>query len=58
MIFNITGLVIVAAILAAGIYYLIKEKDDKESVRIYGTISTVGGIVFVAMLLKNIFEMI
>ena len=55
MIFNVAGLVIGLAILIAGVFYLIKEKNDKESVKIYGTISAVGGVIFVAMLLKNIF---
>lgn len=55
MIFNIAGLVIGLAILAAGAFYLIREKHDKESVKIYGVISAVGGVIFVAMLLKSIF---
>ena len=55
MIFNIAGLVIGLAILAAGVFYLIKEKYDKESVKIYSIISAVGGVIFVVMLLKSIF---
>lgn len=38
-----------------GAFYLIREKHDKESVKIYGIISAVGGVIFVAMLLKSIF---
>ena len=58
IIFNAAGLVIGLAILIAGIFYLVKEKNDKESVKIYSIISTVGGVIFVAMLLKNIFEIL
>ena len=56
MIFNIAGLIIGLMILIAGVFYLIKEKNDKESVKIYGIISVVGGIFFISMLLKTIFE--
>ena len=38
-----------------GAFYLIREKHDKESVTIYGVISAVVGVIFVAMLLKSIF---
>lgn len=55
MIFNAVGLVIGLAILFAGVFYLIKEKNDKESVKIYGTVTAAGGILFIAMLIKNIF---
>ena len=55
MIFNLIGLIIGLAILIAGVFYLIKEKDDKESAKIYGIISAVGGIIFIVMLMKNIF---
>lgn len=58
MIFNVVGLVIGLAILIAGVFYLIKEKNDKESVKIYGTISAAGGVIFVAMLLKSIFAIL
>ena len=58
MIFNAVGLVIGLAVLIAGIFYTVKEKDDKESVKIYGTISVVGGIIFVVMLLKSIFAIL
>lgn len=55
MIFNVIGLIICSAILTGGIFYLVKEKHDKEAVKIYGTISVIGGILFIIMLLKNIF---
>lgn len=55
MIFNAVGLVIGLAILFAGVFYLIREKNDKKSVKIYGTVIVIGGILFIAMLFKNIF---
>lgn len=57
MIFNIIGLIIGLAIFIAGVFYLIKEKNDRESVRIYATVSVAGGIIFAFMLLKIIFLM-
>ena len=42
---KIIGLVM--GILAAGVYYLGKEKNDPESRKIYGVISAVGGVVAV-----------
>lgn len=58
MIISIMGILIGALVLGAGIYYLIKEKTDKESRKIYGVISCVGGVIFIVMLLKLIFELI
>ena len=40
---KIIGLVIGILVLAAGVYYLGKEKNDPESRKIYGVISAVGG---------------
>ncbi len=57
MIFNVIGLAIGLAILIAGIFYLIKEKSDNESVKIYTIISIIGGVIFIAFLLKNIFSL-
>lgn len=58
MIISIIGILIGALVLGAGIYYLIKEKADKESRKIYGVISGIGGVIFIGMLLKLIFELI
>lgn len=55
MIISIIGIVIGALVFAAGIYYLIKEKDDKESRKIYCIISAIGAIIAIAMVLKLIF---
>ena len=45
MVIGIIGIVIGLLVLGAGIYYLIKEKDDKESKKIYGITSGVGVLV-------------
>ena len=58
MIISIIGMLIGALVAGAGIYYLVKEKRDKESVKIYGIISGVGGVIFVAMLIKLILELV
>ena len=55
---KIIGLVIGILVLAAGVYYLGKEKNDPESRKIYGVISAVGGVVAVVcalliIILKN-----
>lgn len=47
MVTRILGIVIGAAILAAGLYYLIKEKNDPQSRKIYLIMSLIGGGVAV-----------
>lgn len=47
MIIKCLGLIIGLCVLAAGIYYLVKEKNDKDSRKIYGIISLAGLIVAV-----------
>lgn len=44
---KIIGLVVGLLVLAVGVYYLGNEKNDPESRKIYGVISTVGGVVAV-----------
>ena len=44
---KIIGLIIGVLVLGGGLYYLTQEKDDKESRKIYGIISLVGGIIAV-----------
>lgn len=58
MIISIIGMLIGALVAGAGIYYLAKEKQDKESVRIYGIISGIGGVIFIAMFVKLILELL
>ena len=57
LIISIIGMLIGALVAGAGIYYLIKEKRDKESVKIYGIISGIGGVILIAMLVKLILEL-
>ncbi len=52
MILNVIGLVIGVMILGAGIYYLVKNKDDKESRKIYGITTIVGAVITVIMIAK------
>ena len=58
MIISIIGMLIGALVAGVGVYYLMKEKRDKESVKIYGIISGVGGVIFIAMLVKLILELL
>ena len=45
MAIKISGLIIGVLVLGAGIYYLVKEKHDPESKKIYTIVSIVGGII-------------
>lgn len=54
MAIRIIGTLIGAAVLAAGLYYRSKDKDDAESRRIYNVISLVGAVVFIGMLALTI----
>lgn len=58
MIFNIVGLVIGLMILGAGIYYLVKEKEDRESRKIYSITTVVGAVITIFMVVKIILEML
>lgn len=51
MIIQIIGILIGIAILIAGIYYLIKEKEDAESKKIYTVISVIGAVLVVVMVI-------
>ena len=52
MLFNMLGLIFGFLLSGAGIYYLIKEKGDKESGKIYGTVSGIGCAIALAMLVR------
>ena len=56
MIFNIIVLLIGAVILGAGVYYLVREKNDRESLKIYSVISGAGAVIVIAMILKITME--
>ncbi len=45
MVIGIIGLIIGLMVLGAGIYYLVKEKNDPESRNIYTVISAIGAAV-------------
>lgn len=47
MVKAILGIVIGLLVFGTGIFYLVKDKDDKESKKIYGTISAAGMLVAV-----------
>ena len=48
----IIGIIIGVLVFCAGIYYLIKEKEDPESKKIYSIIAAVGALIVVGMALK------
>ena len=52
MIPSIIGLIIGALILAAGLYYLIKEKTDRQSRKIYSVIACACTIVLAGAVLR------
>ncbi len=54
---SIIGMFIGAPVIGAGIYCLVKERREKEPVKIYGIISGIGGILFLAMLVKLVLEL-
>lgn len=45
MAIKIIGLIIGVLVLCAGLYYLIKEKHDPESKKIYSIVSIIGGVI-------------
>ncbi len=51
----IIGLIIGLLVLGAGLYYLVKEKNDPESKKIYGVISLAGALLSVGMVVKLLF---
>ena len=52
MIFNAISIMIGAMILIRGIYYLIKEKEDRESKKIYSIVSAAGAVIVIGIILK------
>lgn len=47
MVIGIIGIIIGLLVLGAGIYYLVKEKNDAESKKIYSIVSAVEAVVTV-----------
>lgn len=58
MVIKIIAMVIGALILGAGIYYLIKEKNDPESKKIYSIVSVIGGVILVVGLILTIVSLV
>ena len=56
MVIKIIATIIGALILGAGLYYLIKEKKDPESKKIYSIVSIIGGVIFAVSLILTILE--
>ncbi len=52
MLFYVCGLIVGIMILCGGLYYLIKEKEDSESAKIYGIVAGVGLVITVFILVK------
>ncbi|MCD8056624.1 MAG: hypothetical protein LUE25_07980 [Clostridiales bacterium] len=58
MVISIIGAVAGLLIAAFGLYYLVKEWKDPESKKIYGIISGIGAVIFIAMLVKLLVELL
>lgn len=54
MVVNVIGIIIGILVLCAGIFYSIKEKSDKESLKIYAITAVIGAIVVVAFVVKTL----
>jgi hypothetical protein len=54
LIFTIAGLLIGIALMAGGGYYLLKERGDKDSVKIYGTFIGIGAVITIGVIIKII----
>lgn len=51
MVGAIIGMAVGLMVLCMGLSLLHKEKEDRESVKIYGTISAIGVVVFIVTLI-------
>ncbi len=49
---TLLGLLIGIGLMASGIYYLRKEKGDKDSIKIYGAFIGIGAVTTVALITK------
>lgn len=52
IIFIVIALVIGVLILGAGVYYLVKEKNDPESRKIYTITIVVGAVIVIGTVVK------
>lgn len=58
MVISIIGAIIGAMITAFGLYYLVKERKDPESRKIYGIVSGIGGVIFIVLVIKLLIEIV
>lgn len=56
MFLSIIGTIIGLAAAIVSFYYVIKEKADREAVKIYSVIGCIGTVLFIAMLIKFFIE--
>lgn len=54
MIVTIIGLLIGLLVLGAGIYYLVKEKEDPESKKIYTVVTVIGLVIAIVAAIRLI----
>ncbi len=52
IIITVCGLIVGVGLVGAGTYYLIKEKGDRESVKIYGIFAAIGAVILIGMMIK------
>lgn len=53
LIFIIFGLLVGILLIGSGIYYLKKEKGDKDSVKIYGTFIAIGAVIAISIVIRT-----
>ncbi len=54
LIFTIVGLLVGISLIGSGTYYLLKEKGDKDSLKIYGTFIAIGAVITIGVVIKII----
>lgn len=52
MIMTMIALIVGFAILCGGIYYLVKEKKDKEARKIYTVTTAIGAVIAIGTVIK------
>lgn len=52
IIFTVVALVIGVMIFGAGVYYLLKEKEDAESRKIYTITAVIGAAITIGVVIK------
>lgn len=58
MIFSVIGMVIGVLIFGGGIYYLLQERGDKESFKIYSITAGIGAVIAIIMVVIMILQMV